>query len=98
MIKRVVGKMWRALIALIKIVARRVQYKSRIEDKIDSVLARQNDLEKRTLRLELISAMDRGDTAVVHQLYDEYTAMGGNSYCVAMYKDYCKKPTKRKKK
>jgi len=90
--------MWRLVITLVEWVVKRIQYKGRIEDKLDAVLTRQNDLEKRTLRLELISAMDRGDTAVVHQLFDEYTAMGGNSYCVAMYKDYCKKPKKRSKK
>jgi len=90
--------MWRLVITLVEWVVKRIQYKGRIEDKLDAVLTRQNDLEKRTLRLELISAMDRGDTAVVHQLFDEYTAMGGNSYCVAMYKAYCKKPNKRSKK
>lgn len=90
--------MWRLIISLVEWTVKRIQYKGRIEDKLDAVLTRQNDLEKRTLRLELISAMDRGDTAVVHQLFDEYTAMGGNSYCVAMYKNYCKKPKKRSKK
>lgn len=90
--------MWRLVITLVEWVVKRIQYKGRIEDKLDAVLTRQNDLEKRTLRLELISAMDRGDTAVVHQLFDEYTAMGGNSYCVAMYKAYCKKQNKRSKK
>ena len=90
--------MWRLIISLVEWAVKRIQYKGRIEDKLDAVLTRQNDLEKRTLRLELISAMDRGDTAVVHQLFDEYTAMGGNSYCVAMYKNYCKKPKKRSKK
>lgn len=90
--------MWRLILTLVEWGIKRFHYKGRIENKLDAVLTRQNDLEKRTLRLELISAMDRGDTAVVHQLFDEYTAIGGNSYCVAMYKDYCKKPNKRSKK
>lgn len=96
--KRIGKAMWSAIINILQIVIKRIQYKGRIEDKLDTVLSRQNDLEKRTLRLELISAMDRGDTAVVHQLYDEYKAMSGNSYMLAIYKDYCKKPKKRSKK
>lgn len=96
--KRILNKMWRSLIALVEMIIRRVQYKSRIEDKIDQVLTRQDDTERRVLRLEIISAIERNDRAVVHQLFDEYKSRGYNSYISEMYKDYCKKPTKRKRK
>lgn len=95
--KRIVGKMWKALIALIEVVVRRIQYKSRIENKIDASLDYSKNHERRLLRLEIIEAIRRDDRAVVHQLYDEYTSIGGNSYMNELYKNYCKKPTKRRK-
>lgn len=96
--KKVGKKMWKALISLLEIIVKRVQYKSRVEDKIDSVLSNQAEHDKRLLRLELDAAMRRDDRATVHQLYDEYKAIGGNSYMQELYKDYCKKPKKRSKK
>ena len=90
--------MWRAVFALIEWATRKIQYKGRIEDKLDSVLSRQNDSERRLLRLEIMEAMRRDDRAVVHQLYDEYKSMKGNSYMNELYKDYCKKPKQRSKK
>ena len=97
--KKVGKKMWKALVSLIEIIVRRVQYKSRVEDKIDAIINRQIDTERRVLRLEIISAMERDDRAVVHNLYDIYkTQYSGNSYMDELYKSYCKKPTKRKRK
>lgn len=96
--KRIELAMWSAIINLIQFIVRRIQYKGRIEDKLDAVLSRQNDSERRLLRLEILDAIRRDDRAVVHQLYDEYKAMGGNSYLLELYKDYCKKPNKRSKK
>ena len=90
--------MWRAVFAFIEWATKKIQYKGRIEDKLDAVLSRQNDSERRLLRLEIMEAMRRDDRAVVHQLYDEYKAMGGNSYLRELYKDYCKKPKQRSKK
>ena len=72
--------MWSGIINLIQIIIKRIQYKGRIEDKLDTVLSRQNDSERRLLRLEILDAMRRDDRAVVHQLYDEYKAMGGDSW------------------
>lgn len=90
--------MWSAIINLIQIIVKRIQYKGRIEDKLDTVLSNQSEHDKRLLRLEILDAMRRDDRATVHQLYDEYKAMGGNSYLLELYKDYCKKPKKRSKK
>lgn len=90
--------MWRAVFALIEWVAKKIQYKGRIEDKLDTVLSNQGEHDRRLLRLEILDAMRRDDRATVHQLYDEYKAMGGNSYLLELYKDYCRKPKKRSKK
>ena len=90
--------MWSGIINLIQIIVKRIQYKGRIEDKLDSVLSNQAEHDKRLLRLEILDAMRRDDRAVVHQLYDEYKAIGGNSYLLELYKDYCKKPKQRSKK
>jgi len=96
--KRIGKAMWSAIINLIQIIVKRIQYKGRIEDKLDTVLSNQSEHDKRLLRLEILDAMRRDDRATVHQLYDEYKAMGGNSYLLELYKDYCKKPKKRSKK
>lgn len=96
--KRIGKAMWSAIINLIQIIVKRIQYKGRIEDKLDSVLSNQVEHDKRLLRLEILDAMRRDDRATVHQLYDEYKAMGGNSYLLELYKDYCKKPKQRSKK
>lgn len=96
--KRIGKAMWSAIINLLQIIIKRIQYKGRIEDKLDSVLLNQAEHDKRLLRLELDAAMRRDDRSTVHQLYDEYKAMGGNSYMQELYKDYCKKPKKRSKK
>lgn len=97
--KKVGVKMWRALIALLEMAVRRIQYKSRVEDKIDAIINKQINAERRLLRLEIISAMERDDRAVVHSLYDIYkNEYSGNSYMDELYKNYCKKPTKRKRK
>ena len=96
--KRIGKAMWSAIINLLQIVIKRIQYKGRIEDKLDAVLSNQAEHDKRLLRLEILDAMRRDDRATVHQLYDEYKAMGGNSYLLELYKDYCKKPKKRSKK
>ena len=78
--KKIGRAMWSGIISLIQIIVKRIQYKGRIEDKLDAVLSRQNDSERRLLRLEIMEAMRRDDRAVVHQLYDEYKAMGGDSW------------------
>ena len=96
--KKVGRAMWSGIINLIQIIIKRIQYKGRIEDKLDSVLSNQAEHDKRLLRLEILDAMRRDDRAVVHQLYDEYKAMGGNSYLLELYKDYCKKPKQRSKR
>lgn len=90
--------MWRLILTLVEWGINRFHYKGRIEDKLDSVLSNQAAHDKRLLRLEICDAMRRDDRATVHQLYDEYKAMGGNSYMQELYKDYCKKPKKRSKK
>lgn len=91
--------MWRLIISLVEWAVRRVQYKGRIEDKLDAMLVKQVELARKVCRLEILDAMRRGDRAVVHQLYDIYkNEYAGNSYMQELYKDYCKKPNKRSKK
>lgn len=78
--KRIGKAMWSAIINLLQIVIKRIQYKGRIEDKLDSVLSNQLLHDKRLLRLEILDAMRRDDKSVVYQLYDEYKAIGGDSW------------------
>jgi len=97
--KRIGVKMWRALGALIEILVKRIQYKTRVEDKIDAIIEKQRNLERRQVRVEIILAAWRDDRAVVHSLYDVYKKeFDGNSYIDEFYKEYCKKPIKRSKK
>jgi len=88
--------MWKLLISLIDWFIRRAQYKSRMEEKADTTLACLQEHNRRLLRLEIDAAMRRDDRAVVHQLYDEYRALGGNSYMQEVYKEYCKKRRSKK--
>ena len=90
--------MYKLILALIEYIARKWQYKSRLENKLDTVLSQQINQERRLLRLEIMEAMRRNDRAVVHSLYDEYKKMNGNSYMNELYKQYTsgKQSTKRK--
>jgi hypothetical protein len=90
--------MWKIALSLLTWVLKRMQYKSRLEGKVDLILNTLAEHKRRLLRLEIIAAIDRNDRAVVHQLYDEYKALGGNSYIQELYKNYCKNPRKRSKK
>lgn len=82
--------MWKLVITLAEWIIRKAQYKSRFESKLDAVLANSAEHNKRLLRLELDAAMRRDDRGTVHQLYDEYKGLGGNSYMNELYKEYCK--------
>lgn len=90
--------MLKCIISLVEWCVKRWHYKSRFEDKLDTLIANDVEHNKRLLRLELDSAMRRNDRATVHALYDEYVAMGGNSYMQELYKEYCKKNKKRSKR
>lgn len=89
--------MWKLVITLAEWIIRKAQYKSRFESKLDTVLANSAEHNKRLLRLELDAAMRRDDKGTVHQLYDEYKALGGNSYMNELYKEYCKHKKRSKK-
>ena len=94
--------MLRAIIEVFNAIAQWLTFKHRVDSKLDSVITMskemKNELERRILKLEIVAAIDRNDRAVVHQLFDEYKAMGGNSYIQELYKDYCRNPKKRSKK
>lgn len=72
--------MWKLLLQFLLWVLKKIQYKRRLEGKIDDIIAKQAELELRTLRLELVSAMGREDDSVVYQLFDEYKTLGGDSW------------------
>lgn len=55
------------------------------------------DMRIRILRLEILDSMNRKDTRLVCDLFDDYKKMGGNHYLDALYDDYMKH-TKRSKK
>lgn len=79
------------LVAFIKWVARRIQYKNRIESKMDNIITSQSDIERRVLRLEILQAMARKDKYTVYDLYDEYkNGYHGNSYMDELFKKYKK--------
>lgn len=89
---------WKLGVTLLTWILKRMQYKSRLEGKVDLILQTLDKHERRLLRLEIMKAIEKNDRAVVHQLYDEYKALGGNSYIQEMYKEYCRNPKKRSKK
>lgn len=90
--------MWKGLLILLEWIGKKIEYKRRMEGKVDTALKLLENHDKRLLRLEILDAMKRDDRAVVHQLYDEYKAHGGNSYMKELYKKYCNHDYKRSKK
>lgn len=82
--------MWGAIVEVVKGFGKWLLYRSRLESKVDMMM-------RRLIRLEIVSAIQRKDTPTVCSLYDEYKAIGGNSYITHMVEEYIKKATKKKK-
>ena len=82
--------MWKTLLYLIEIFIGWIGRGRRIE----KILV---DTRIRVQRLEILDAMNRKDTRLVCDLFDDYKKLGGNHYLDALYEDYIKS-TKRKKK
>lgn len=88
--KKVKLIMWKTLLAIIEMLIGWIGRGHRIE----KVLL---DTRIRVLRLEMLDAMNRKDTRLVCDLFDDYKRLGGNHYLDAIYEDYIKS-TKRKRK
>lgn len=88
--KKVKLIMWKSLLSIIEILIGWIGRGHRIEN----VLL---DTRIRVLRLEILDAMNRKDTRLVCDLFDDYKRLGGNHYLDAIYEDYIKS-TKRKRK
>ena len=56
------------------------------------------DMRIRILRLEILDSMNRKDTRLVCDLFDDYKKMGGNHYLDALYDDYMKNIKKKRSK
>lgn len=56
------------------------------------------DMRIRILRLEILDSMNRKDTRLVCDLFDDYKKMGGNHYLDALYDDYMKNIKKKRGK
>ena len=88
--KKVKLIMWKTLLAIIEMLIGWIGRGRRIE----KILL---DTRIRVLRLEILDAMNRKDTRLVCDLFDDYKRLGGNHYLDAVYEDYIKS-TKRKRK
>lgn len=88
--KRIGVAMWKGIVELIRYIVRWICYKNRLESKVDMMM-------RRLLRLEILNAIERKDTTTVYALFDEYKAIGGNSYITHEVETYLKS-SKRKKK
>lgn len=86
--KKVAKKMWKVILSVLEILLGWIGRGRRIEKII-------LDTRIRVLRLEILDAMNRKDTRLVCNLFDDYKKMGGNHYLDALYDDYMK-PKKRK--
>lgn len=82
--------MWRSFMPVIEYILKSLSYKRRIEKKMDAVL-------RRVIRLEILDAIKRDDELTVFSLFDEYSALGGNSYISLMVEKYKKKKERSKK-
>lgn len=83
--------MWNFLTEIIKGAVKALTFKQRLENKIDSLSSALEDTQRRLVRLEIISAIQRKDTATVYMLYDVYKEkFHGNSYIQEMVDAYKK--------
>ena len=88
--------MCKSIWGLLQAIWKWLMYKYRIEAKIDALTQAIEDNNRRILRLEIMEAMRRKDRGTVYTLYDEYKVRyHGNSYMDALFKDFCKKGTKK---
>ena len=88
--------LWKGVFTLLQVAWKWVMFKSRVENKLDSITQAIEDNNRRILRLEIIEAMRRKGRGTVYTLYDEYKVRyHGNSYMDALFKDFCKKGTKK---
>ena len=82
--------MWKTLLYLVEILVGWIGRGRRIE----KILV---DTRIRVLRLEILDAMNRKDTRLVCDLFDDYKKLGGNHYLDAVYDDYIASTKRRKK-
>lgn len=82
--------MWKRIGACFKWAYKQVTYRNRLESKIDGLISKQTDTERRVLRLEILQAMKRKDKYTVYALYDEYKKYNGNSYMDELFAKYKK--------
>lgn len=88
--------MWKGILSVLQAIWKWFVFKNRVEGKIDGITRAIEDNNRRILRLEILDAMRRKDRGTVYNLYDEYKVRyHGNSYMDALFKDFCKKGTKK---
>lgn len=88
--------MWKGILEILQAIWKWIMYKYRVETKIDALTQALEDNNRRTLRLEIMEAMRRKDRGTVYKLYDEYKVRyHGNSYMDELFKNFCKKGTKK---
>lgn len=85
--------MWKGIISIFDQILHSFAFKRRIESKMDAVL-------RRVVRLEILDAIKRDDVKTVLALFDEYSALGGNSYISLLVEKYkvSKEKCRRQKK
>ena len=88
--KKVRKIMWKTLLSVLNLLLGWVGRGRRIE----KILI---DTRIRVLRLEILDAMNRKDTRLVCNLFDDYKKMGGNHYLDNLYDDYIKSTKKKRK-
>lgn len=72
--------MWKAILAALQAAWKWVMFKSRVENKLDSITRAIEDNNRRVLRLEILEFIRKKDKMMVYALYDEYKRMGGDSW------------------
>lgn len=88
--------MWGFITEVFKGIGRWVTHSGRIENKIDTLLEQQRDIELRVLRLEVLNAIARKDAVTACGLMKEYKERNGNYYLDKIFNDFLKKWKKTK--
>lgn len=88
--------MWGFAAEVFKGIGRWFTHNQRMEQKLDTLLQHQKDIELRVLRLEVLQAIQRKDAVTACSLMKDYKERNGNYYLDKVFADFMKKWKKSK--
>ena len=87
------------LISIVQWAIRQLNYRKRLEEKMDAVLDNQANMKLDMLRLKYLQMVQHNpkEKAIILSLFDEYKRLGGNSWIADIHEEWLKKQKRSKK-